>query len=155
MVFMYSVLSQCYLWQAQFLPRPGWSISARSPEKFQCCCQGCSCLETIYELSGVSAGSKENNTRLLLFCSLAYNVRRYTEEKADLEAKFRAPSGSISHFIWFCSTPLRQHKGEFKIGKIMLFLTLMAFCTTKEVSGGLGINENQFYLLLFFPGPCT
>lgn len=41
------------------------------------------------------------------------------------------------------------------MGKIMLFLTLMAFCTTKEVSGGLGINENQFYLLLFFPGPCT
>lgn len=37
----------------------------------------------------------------------------------------------------------------------MLLLTLMAFCSTREVSRGLSINENQFYLLFFFPGLCT
>lgn len=40
------------------------------------------------------------------------------------------------------------------MGKIILLLTLMAFCTTRGASRGLAINENQFYLLFFF-GLCT
>lgn len=37
----------------------------------------------------------------------------------------------------------------------MLLPTIMAFCTTREVSKGLRTNENQFYLLFFFLGLYT